>query len=131
MEIKEFYFKGPLTTYFLVTWPLTIYSHNNWISNYDIGRINSLFLIYVLHLKCHVQGSQQYWEQHTTYVCQSKHLEEAISLQVQYNMIFICLRRCILRRYITPEKQLCVLQFSAHEALYVVVNVGQINMTQK
>ncbi len=29
----------------------------------------------------------------------------------------------------TPEKQLCVLQFSAHETLYVVVNVGQINMT--
>ncbi len=32
--------------------------------------------------------------------------------------------------YFTPEKQLCVLQFSAHEALYVVVNVGQINMTK-
>ncbi len=30
----------------------------------------------------------------------------------------------------TPEKQLFVLQFSAHEALYVVVNVGQINMTK-
>ncbi len=30
----------------------------------------------------------------------------------------------------TPEKQLCLLQFSAHEACYVVVNVWQINMTK-
>ncbi len=29
----------------------------------------------------------------------------------------------------TSEKQLCVLQFSAHKALHVVVTVGQINMT--
>ncbi len=30
----------------------------------------------------------------------------------------------------TPEKQLCVFQFSAHEALHVVVKVGMINMTR-
>ncbi len=37
----------------------------------------------------------------------------------------------VLLKY-TPEKLLChgVLQFSALEALYVVVNVGQINMTK-
>ncbi len=31
---------------------------------------------------------------------------------------------------ITCEKILIVLQFSAHEALYMVTNVGQINMTK-
>ncbi len=32
--------------------------------------------------------------------------------------------------YITSEKQLCALQFSAHEALHVVVNVMMINMAK-
>ncbi len=31
--------------------------------------------------------------------------------------------------YLTSKKQLCVLQFSAYEALHVVVKAGQINMT--
>ncbi len=32
--------------------------------------------------------------------------------------------------YVPSEKQLCVLQFSAHEALHGVVNVEQINVTK-
>ncbi len=41
-------------------------------------------------------------------------------------LILVCLCSVV---FITSEKQLCLLQFSAHETLHVVVNVGQINMT--
>ncbi len=47
-----------------------------------------------------------------------------------FNFVYLHCKFQLLTLAVTPEKQLCVLQFSAHKDLYVVVNVGQINMTK-